>query len=250
MNLVKYLYTIVFLGIGVFSYGSADFEVGNDFYKNGEYSSAIDVYESLIDNNEISENLFYNLANAYFKNDELGFSILFYEKTLKVNPENKDAFHNLRLANTKIEDKLEVLPDLFFIAWWKKLMHYFSANNWAWIAIAFSWFSVIAFAFYLFSKNMLLKKSGFLKAFIFGFISIVSLLIAGVLSEKIFKKEEIVLINSSSYGKDAPSNNASKQGLFYEGIKLEVLDEVDGFYKIISSEGITVWVSAEDFRKI
>lgn len=226
------------------------FEKANELYEKEQFSEALLSYKSVVEKGAKSENLYYNLANTYYKTGALGKSILYYEKTLKINPQNKSAFHNLRLANTKIEDKLEVLPDLIFTSWWKKLKYLFSANIWAWIAISFAWFAVLSFGFYLFSKNLLFKKAAFSKFIVFGIVSLLSILIAGIQSEKIFKTEEIVLINTSSYGKDAPSKNAGNQILFHEGTKLEVLDQVDGFYKVINTEGITVWVSLEDFLKV
>ncbi len=256
MSFNKLIHTITFVLFSIFVYGGnniskdTDFEKANLLYQNGEFEESLLIYEDLIEKGFKSENLFYNMANAYYKTGSLGKSILYYEKILKINPNNKNAIHNLRFVNTKIEDQLEVLPDLFFIAWWKSLIRFFSANSWAWIAIVFSWFSVIAFGFYLFSKKILFKKAGLIKAFVFGFISFLSMVISGIRAEKIFKKEEIVLIKKSTYGKDAPNVNGANQDLFYEGTKLEVVDKVKGFYKVKSSEGITVWVSSEDFLEI
>jgi len=238
---------LVFITTSIFSYCSTNFEQGNQFYLEGKYKEAIEVYEFIAENGLETENLCYNTANAYYKNGDLGKSILYYEKTLKINPNNTNAFHNLQLANTKIEKPLEILPDLFFVVWWKKLIHFFTMNTWAWIAISFSWFSVIAFGIYLFSKNLLFKKFAFYKSFIFGFIAIFAMIIAGISSGKIFKTKEVVLVVKSSQSKDAPSKTAANQELFYEGTKLEVKDEVNGFYKAITSEGLTVWVNAEYF---
>lgn len=250
-NKIKHIFSIVvFALISVTSYSSVLFDTANQLYIDGKYFEALEKYETLIKENKTSENLYYNIANSYFKTEQIGKSILYYEKALKINPNNTDAQHNLKLANIKIENKLEIPPKIFFISWWKKLIYFFSTNTWAWIAICFSWFSVIAFAFYLFSKNNLFKKTAFLKSFIFGFISIFGILIAGISSEKIFSKKEIVLIGKTSYGKDAPSDKATKQELFTEGIKLKVKDEVGGFYKVLTSEGNTVWVKKIDFLEI
>lgn len=252
---ITHIVLFMFLAMSSFAEGTnlkdtvtvSVFEKANVFFEKEQFSKALSSYESLVEKGAKSENLYYNIANTYFKNGALGKSILYYEKTLKINPQNNDAFHNLRLANTKIEDNLAILPDLFFVSWWKKLKHLFSINTWAWIAISFGWFSVMTFGFYLFSRNLLFKKAAFSKSILFGLVSLLSILIAGIQSEKIFKTEEIVLINSSSYGKDAPSENAANEILFHEGTKLEVLDQVDGFYKVINTEGNTVWVNSTDF---
>lgn len=242
---IKQVLLLLFIIINSFSF--ANFEEANQLYIEGKYQEAVEKYEELLAEGKKSENLYYNLANSYYKTSRLGKSILFYEKTLKINPENKKARHNLQLANTKIEDALETLPELFFVSWWKKLLHLFSMSTWAWIAITFSWFSVIAFAFYLFVKKQLFKKSAFIKSFILGFIAILSMLIAGISSGKIFKTEEVILVAKTSYGKDAPNQKAANQELFHEGTKLLVKDKVADFYKVETSEGNTVWVNKSDF---
>lgn len=258
MNLFKHIYILFFVFSTLTTFGQKEyvsdkvstFERANNLYENKKYSQALELYKSLLTDSVHSENLLYNIANVYYKTGSLGKSILFYEKVLKINPGNKNAYHNLSLANSKIEDKLEVLPDLFFVSWWKKIIHYFSINEWSWIAVAFSWFSVIAFAFYLFFKKLFIRKSGFYKTFVFGFISVVSLFIVLILSGKIFHTQEIILINKTSFGKDAPSKKAKNNELFHEGTKLEVMDKVGDFYKTKTSEGVVVWVLTNDFETI
>ena len=48
-------------------------------YLNGNYSTAIELYENLLQKGE-SDELYYNLGNAYYKSDELAKAILNYER--------------------------------------------------------------------------------------------------------------------------------------------------------------------------
>ena len=53
------------------------FDSGNEAYKDGDYNTAIDHYSSLVSQNLVSPQLYYNLGNAYFKNQQLGKAILY-----------------------------------------------------------------------------------------------------------------------------------------------------------------------------
>jgi Ca-activated chloride channel family protein len=70
---------------------------GNAYYKAGEYSKAIEAYESASKN---SDNILrtYNLANAYAMNGEIETAILLYQQVLETkNEHNFDARYNLEL---------------------------------------------------------------------------------------------------------------------------------------------------------
>ncbi len=81
------------------------FEEGNSLYEEGDFSSAIDVYNSLVTRGSENKDLYYNLANAYFKNDELGRAILFYERSLRLAPRDEDTKANLSLVEAMLRDR-------------------------------------------------------------------------------------------------------------------------------------------------
>lgn len=226
------------------------FQQANTNYENGDFETAIQQYEELKETGLNSENATFNLANAYFKKGEIGKSILNYERVLKQNPKNTDAINNLAFAKTNLEHELDELPELFFVTWWKNIVYYFDADVWAWIAIAFAWFSLIALAFYFFTKNMIFKKAAFTKLVVFIIIAVFSLFVSKINSGIIGSKTEMILTKKQSQAKDAPSENAKDAEVFYEGTKLEVLDKVDDFYKSKNLDDQIIWVSKEDFEII
>jgi len=79
----------------------------DDFYDEG-YSSA---------------DLYYNLANAHFRNKDIASAILYYEKAKKMKPNDADIIHNLGVANSRITDKIEQLPVIFYKRWWNNLKY-------------------------------------------------------------------------------------------------------------------------------
>lgn len=79
-------------------------------YDLGKFDIAISQYESVLTQQQYSEELYYNLGNAYYRIGKIGLSILNFEKALKINPHHENAAFNLQLANTKIQDKFESIP--------------------------------------------------------------------------------------------------------------------------------------------
>ncbi len=256
MYFKQVLHIVVFTFFALNSFASGDgheiaFTAGNIAYEKGDFVKAIEHYEKLeIHTSFGSENTKFNLANAYFKNGEIGKSILYYEKVLKQNPNNKDAAKNLAYVKTKLENDLNELPDLFFVAWWKQFIHFFKADTWAWISVCFFWFALIAFAFYLFFTNITFRKAAFIKTIIFSFIALLSLFITKIKTGEIFNATKVVLIKENTVSKSAPSLNSENASTFYEGSKFKIEDQVDVFYKVKSLEGNFVWVKKEDFREI
>lgn len=227
------------------------FKNANIAYENGDFETAIEAYEKLVIQTEFgSENTSFNLANAYFKTEQIGKSILYYEKVLKQNPKNQDAIKNLAFVKTKLENSLDELPELFFVSWWKNLVYLFKADTWAWLAVAFAWFALLALGFKYFFKNEWLKKTAGVKVYIFVFIALFSFFIMKINNGSIGGKTEIILTKTESKAKAAPSSNAEDLDLFREGKKLEVLDVSEGFYKTKNDDKEVVWVSKNDFEII
>src|SRR4051812_4383220 len=93
------------------------FNKGNTFYQKEEYDKAIEQYDKLLKQGYESSELYYNLGNSYYKTGNIPSSILNYERALKLSPSDEDIILNLKLANLKIIDKIEPLPQLFYIQW-------------------------------------------------------------------------------------------------------------------------------------
>ena len=84
------------------------------FYSVGEYDKALEIYNSLIDEDLSSVALFYNAGNTNFKLGNIGKSILCYERALVLDPNNEDVKYNLELAQSKVTDNIEVIKPFIF----------------------------------------------------------------------------------------------------------------------------------------
>ena len=57
-----------------------------NYYRNGEFNKAIEIYEKIRNDNYEGTSLYFNLANSYYRIGKLGFAIINYERALKLTP--------------------------------------------------------------------------------------------------------------------------------------------------------------------
>jgi tetratricopeptide (TPR) repeat protein len=85
---------------------------GNKDYTDGLYHNAIEDYLKVLGNGYESPELYFNLGNAYFKANDLASAILYYEKAKKLKPNDPDVNFNLHIANSRIVDKIDPVPQM------------------------------------------------------------------------------------------------------------------------------------------
>ena len=92
---MKNILIISFLCLPAFSQNySGRFEKANEHYTLEQYSTAIEIYEDIIESIE-HENIYYNLGNSYFRIGDIGNSIWAYEKALERSPRDSDINFNV-----------------------------------------------------------------------------------------------------------------------------------------------------------
>ncbi len=106
-------------------------EKANRAYAAGAYTEAAANYKKVVDMGYESPDLYFNLGNACFKMNDYAGAILWFERAHRLDPGNEAIDFNLKVANSKIADKIEPLPDLFYKRWYKGVVTLFSADTWA-----------------------------------------------------------------------------------------------------------------------
>jgi len=222
----------------------------NSAYAEGDFETAIKSYESLLEQDYVSEDLHFNYANSLFKANQIAPAILHYEKALKINPNAEDAAYNLKIANARTVDKIEVIPELFFYRWWKSIYNLFSADSWAKIVIGFLILGPIGFGMYKVAQNTGVRKFGF------------TLLSSGVLlglvcwglaaSQKNYAKKatHAIIMSSTVDILSAPSSGSSQLFVLHEGTKVKIEDATEEWLKVSLPNGNQGWVDQEVLAEI
>lgn len=219
-------------------------------YMNNDYATAIEVYEKLLQEGEAAE-VYYNLGNSYYKSGDIARAILNYERALLLKPGNDDIRFNLEIARGKTVDKVDEVPDIFFIGWIKSLINSTSVDVWARWGIVFFILFLVGLYFLFFSRKSLFKKAGFIGAIAFLFFTICTNVFASYQKGVLTHRGTAIVISPSVTVRSTPNNNGTSLFILHEGRKVQVKDASMKNWKEISLEdGKVGWISASDIEII
>lgn len=211
----------------------------NELYNNQNYAQAIDIYQSILDAQLSSFELYYNLANSYFQFGKIPKSILYYEKALCLEPHNTNCLHNLGLAQQRISIT-EPMPILFYKKWWNAVSSYLSPIKWSVVAIVSVWCTcLLCFSFI---KNR--KRWVFSTLLTFTFLSVIfiTILIDAQQREKL--NYAIVMQDATVSANDKPNLTVTA------GNKVLVKESLNKKSFIILADGQSGWLENSYFTYI
>ncbi len=250
---MKKLLILICLAISVVAFaGPEDVKVSeaNTLYNDGMFNEALGKYLEVVDAGFESSELYYNIGNAYFKLGELPNAILFYERAKKLDPSNEDIQYNLGLANSRIIDKHEQVPDIILKQWWNSFYNLFSVNTWAKVAIGLFIASLVFFAVYLLSHTRIIKKLFF---FVFVFIFLGTAFSFALAFQKYYysnEHKEAIVFEPTITVKSNPSKSSVDLFVIHEGTKLYITDELEDWVEIRIANGSVGWLPKTAMVKI
>ena len=223
---------------------------GDSAYIKEDYAAAIQIYEALLKNGEAAD-VYYNLGNSYYKIGEIAKAVLNYERALLLQPGNGDIRANLEVARAKTIDKVEPVPEVFFVSWIKSLTNSMSVDAWATWGIVSFILLIVSLYFFIFSKQIMWKKIGFISGIIFLIITVCSNLFASQQKENLVNRNEAIVMNPSVTVRSTPSESGTSLFILHEGRKVNVKDNSMKEWKEIHLEdGKVGWVPASAIEVI
>jgi tetratricopeptide (TPR) repeat protein len=226
------------------------FRQANDEYNQGQYSEAIQHYEQILDARFESAELYFNLGNAYFKTNQIPQAILNYEKALKLKPNDEDIQFNISVANTKIVDKIEPLPELFIWKWWRSVYNLYPADTWSKMSIFALVFFFILLAFYLLSKLIFIRKTAFYSGLVIFVISLTTFLLAFQKYQMQKNQMEAVVFSPTITVKSSPNPSSVDLFVLHEGSKVKVIQKVGDWNEIKIANGSVGWLPVNALKNI
>jgi len=219
-------------------------------YNNKQYEESIKLYSKITDGGYESYALYYNLANAYFRNNENTQAILFYEKALKLAPNNDDIQHNIEVANSKLIDKVEKVPELFYKRWWKEIIYLMDIDTLAIVNILLLTFALLLIALYIAISNILVRKFSFWAGLSLLFLFSIGVVAASQRNHYLTEQHEAIVFAATVNIKSSPDENSKDIFVLHEGTKVTLLDIVAEWQEIRISNGSVGWIKLVDLRKI
>lgn len=211
-------------------------------YMAGDFTAAIEGYEQVLGQGLVSAEVHFNLGNAYFKAGRIAPSILQYERAHKLAPQDEDIAFNLKLAQLSTKDRIEVIPELFFITWWKTLLRALPMDGWAWSAIVALLLVLTSLGIFRFSSNESLRRSLFYTATVVGLWGLFSGYSAQQQYHRLVNDNRAIVMRPTLNVKSAPEQSGKDLFVVHEGLVVQITETIGAFYRIRLSDGNVGWV--------
>lgn len=230
--------------------GDATKSEGDSAYIRNDYASAIQIYEALLSKGEAAD-VYYNLGNSYYKAEDIAKAILNYERALLLQPGNSDIRANLEVARAKTIDKVEPIPDVFFVGWTKALINSMSVNAWGVCGIICFILLIVALYLFIFSKQIVVKKVGFISGIVLLIVVIAANVFAGQQEDRLMNRDSAIVMNPSVTVRSTPNEGGTSLFVLHEGRKVNIKDNSMKEWKEIRLEdGKVGWVPASAIEVI
>lgn len=249
IKIIVLLFTVIIVNLNNCYSATEKTDSALIYYSNSEYDKALEIYLSLNEKDYYSAGLFYNIANCYYKLNDLPSAILWYERARILDPANEDIKVNLEIANSQIKNKVDALPVVFYMQWYYKMINRFNSDSWAWIGfILFIIFlgSIIA---YLFSGFVNIKKISFIVA-IFSLLLFTLSLHFSIQQKNNQLYNNYAIVFDYSLVKSSPNHESSNLFQIHEGLKVEVIEELNEWSNIRLADGKQGWLPSENIERI
>jgi tetratricopeptide (TPR) repeat protein len=219
-------------------------------YSSMNYPEAIAAYTRIMAGGYESYALYYNLGNAYFRNNEIAQAVLNYEKALKLAPDNEEIKHNIEVVNSKLIDKVEKIPDLFYKRWWKSIVNIMDIDSMAALNIILLTLALVLIGIYIAVSNLLIRKISFWAGIALLFFFSLGAIAAAQRNHYITGQHEAIVFTPTVNIKSSPDENSKDIFVLHEGTKVTLLDVITGWQEIRISNGSVGWLRTTDLRKI
>ena len=226
------------------------FEEANMLYNEGKYQEAVTNYLKILESNEHSAALYYNLGNAYYKLNEIAPSIYYYEKALQLTPGDADVKNNLLFAQNMTIDAIEVMPKTGISRIVQNSISTFSYTTWAILAIVFMFLFVAGFLSYYLSGYKNRKRLFFALSSIAFIFAVLSFIFASYQYNTSKKERPAIVFDKEISVRAEPNERSEEVFVLHEGTKVNVQDALGEWKKIRLDDGKTGWLLSGAIKEI
>ncbi len=253
----KLIYTFLLLvmpfAISAQSFAKAEISkaMGDSAYSKGNYADAVSIYESVIEKEGYSADIYYNLGNAYFRNNMIGKAILNYERALRIDPTDKDTKANLEFVLTMTKDEVAENYEIFLVTWFKSVVNSLPITTWAIIAVSTFILLLLALLLFFFNARAALRKTALTVAIFSLFVTIFANIAASHIYDYMNDDSEAIVMKEEAYLKSTPDNSGTELIKVHEGRKVRFVDNSMRDWKEVELEDGTVgWLPAGALEQI
>ncbi len=225
-------------------------EQGNDAYANSNFAEAARLYNAVLKSGYQSADLYYNLGNTYYRLDEYGLSILNYERALRLKPNFRDARQNLDLVNSKTEDEIAPLPELFIVHWAHSLVAWLSPAGWRALLLCLAALLGGIIVFFVLSSQYRSRKIALIGILVASVLLLLTLACAIASSVQYNRHDQAIVTSPMAVVKSSPEDKSIDKLILHEGTKVQIEETLGEWHKIQIADGNTGWMQQTDITTI
>jgi tetratricopeptide (TPR) repeat protein len=226
------------------------FVKANKEYAQKNYEAAATTYQKVLDAGIRTSSIYYNLGNTHYRLNNLASAILNYERAHRIFPNDDDVNANLRFANSKITDKMEVVPELFLKRWWTSFLLLLSVQSWSVFGVLSLLLGFAGLVIYLFSLKVELKRFSFYTGLVLILLGICCISFAGAEESYLQSHKEAIVFNGVVNVKSSPDIKQKTLMVIHEGTKVRIIEPRENWLKVELPNGNIGWVEAAALQLI
>lgn len=226
------------------------FSRGNDYYRQGKFDQAVKEYQAIIDQGLVSSEVYFNLGNAFYRQGKTAQAILTYERAQRLKPGDVDIQHNLRLVNFRTLDRIEPVPELFLIQWFRSsaaAVPFQTALQVLLIAWAVFFISLAGVYVVRRANVVRVLRWMVLASIVLVLVSGATLGVHTMLSRG---NDQAIIMASVVTAKSSPDELSVDAFVVHEGLKVRVSDSLGDWVKITLADGKVGWVHTQQCERI
>lgn len=223
----------------------AQFQAGNAAYLEGDFETALALYEEVAVQWSSFE-LEYNLGVAYYKSGQIGPSILHFERAKRIRPSDDDLQANMLLAKSAVVDRIENMPEVALEPLWRELTSEHRLKAWTVSSLLIWALASLLFLLRMRSTEIATRRSLLIAGPALGVIA----LFLGFMSRETFLRgkadDGAVIMSPRIEVRSSPTDGTESSNLFvlHEGTVVEILREEGEWLQIRLANGNAGWVQA------
>lgn len=222
----------------------------NELYTKEQFKQSIDVYNQILMTNMESPEVYFNLGNAYYKTGQYTQAILNYERAKLLAPDDEDINFNLQVANQKVVDSIQELPGIFVVRWWNSLVNSQTTDGWAILSILSFVVFLTMLGFYFFAKTSEVKRITFWSGCFLIVFTIFSWSSAAKQKSRLVNHSEAIVMQPTVTVKSSPSETGTNLFVVHEGLKVKITDKLGDWVEIKLADGNKGWLLLESIERI
>jgi len=243
--------TILAILISVAAFAQSDLlQKANEYYTKEDYKKAIDGYNQILMTNMESPEVYFNLGNAYYKTGQYTLAILNYERAKLLAPDDADVAFNLQVANQHVVDSIQELPGIFVVRWWNSLINSRTTDTWAIYSIVGFILFLVMMGFYFFSNTSEIRRITFWSGSLLIVLTIFTWSFAAKQKNRLVNHNFAIVMQPTVTVKSSPSEKGTNLFVIHEGLKVKITDKLGDWVEIMLSDGNKGWLPTELIERI